>query len=280
MNHSGACAIVLAALVVAAGTTACGDDASAPDASAPDSSITDGGDAARMDAAGPDSSASDASGTDVSMGSDATTDADPVTCDHPVCTALPQCGCAPSEACYLDSTTEDSACLPAGTTGASERCTDDNDCMPGVRCVEFADDRRVCQTACVDDGDCSAGATCLPLHDDAGDVLVGVSSCSVPCDPITNAGCGVNTTCDIYAYGAPKGTVTLCSPAGSIGSRGDCSGDLFGCEQGTICVTVGPASRCAGFCRLAMGDADCPGAACREPEDPLVVGGTMYGICI
>lgn len=185
------------------------------------------------------------------------------------CTASGTCFAAPiAGACSDGLVCDVAAGCRAPTTYVA--CAGDAECSAGKICVqEFSVSR--CRTACASDADCGSGQRCgaevgqIRAHC-AGD----------PCDPVTDTGCPLGTTCTALPFlttpGEPTTRILLpaCRPAGSTPERAPC-GTTTECASGT-CESFGLSSgACARHCRT---NADCDELCARYRLDE-----DDFGLC-
>lgn len=187
-----------------------------------------------------------------------------------VCTTFPQCGC-PSQACDVTGTDGKTACVPAGTRGRHQRCTDYGQCARGFSCVYD-----VCMPFCGATSDCSAAVCRNVQYVDPVSKLTkdipGFRVCMAQCDPINpTTACGSSTTCLFTSS-----TATTCAAAATSTTAGTCAADPFACAPGYVCVGTGDCKR---WCRIGF-TGDCPtGKTCGKLTTAPTIGTIEYGVC-
>lgn len=210
---------------------------------------------------------------DVSLGCQPTS-----SCSESPCRLVaPQCGCAAGEGCYLSGGTR--VCVTAGTTAVGARC-DTAQCVPGAICVNIAATgtaTAICHRNCTTDSGCPGlGALCI-----GGIMGSSDKTCTVDCDPATQAGCPTGTDCSFFTESAgAMRTLTDCSaPVGTGGQNASCADDTD-CQKGYACITTsGTIKQCLHWCRRPAG-LECPGiTSCFGFETPIIWNSTEYGVC-
>jgi hypothetical protein len=198
------------------------------------------------------------------------------------CVILPQCGCTGNTACDVDvSDLDGTACRTINASGTStSTCTNSMECDTGFVCLGD-DDFASCKQYCVDDADCGAprGRCIYTITDNNNQPIADIPNvCSSNCDPLStnNVECPSTYKCTLFSQ--PTYKVVDCSPAGA-GTQGTACANDTGCARGYQCVTFGSnPSRCARICDTAV--PVCPSStSCIGFTDPMIVGGTTYGVC-
>lgn len=116
---------------------------------------------------------------------------------HSPCGALcPSDGACVEGACIRASADAGTADAGGGSTdgGASfarVACSTSASCTSPMECVQFQGATRVCRAPCTTLAECGEAATCAHFGD------TGEDYCSIPCDPVTNAGCAPGDSCDL-----------------------------------------------------------------------------------
>jgi hypothetical protein len=179
------------------------------------------------------------------------------------------CGCnAPDKCSVTDETTGKSQCTKAGSLGAYQPCSDDNDCAAGTWCDHFAN---TCGKICASSADCTSGGVCFsPLNADLSESIPGLGVCTANCSPLTGSPCGNNATCTFDS------SLTVFDCFASLNrTEGQACTKLRDCGKGLACLASGT---CAQWCVKA---ADCKNGKtkCTLFNPAITVGGTSYGFC-
>ena len=162
----------------------------------------------------------------------------------------------PGEACVSDASCEG----PCVNGVCSPACGDDDDCGPGLACIERSGAAR-CTRTCGGSGDCAAGLLCVvrgpasgfcvapgpgaggvdcELREDCASWFCGAGRCLSTC---ADGGCPAETTC------LALHTQSVCIPAGD-------GADEAACAQGADCASgVCRGGRCTVSCAVG---GDCP----------------------
>ena len=215
------------------------------------------------------------------------------TCGGTGCTAMcadtpcrvvnPQCGCPSGQGCYLSGATR--LCASAGTSAPGTICAGISSCTPGHICINVARSGtavNMCNAFCNTDAECGGGLCLYTLNDGSGGTVPDVTICSNPCDPIAQTGCPATTSCQILqeSMGAMRYFTDCSSPTGTGGQGTSCTGQED-CAAGFGCV--GMPGECLQWC-TGIGStgpaAGCTGSLrCYGFTTPIVVSGTIYGVC-
>jgi hypothetical protein len=211
-------------------------------------------------------------------------------CTPPVsgtCDTSPQCGCAAGQTCNVTSFgTGATSCVPAGSAGAWQACSQIGDCAAGLQCVFGA-----CRPFCEVPADCNdrPGQQCQQVQavygQDGGPAdTPGMKICTAQCAlEKPDAVCGAGVTCVLDGS-----SITNCYPTDGTGTGpGGCSqGHGETCAPGYECVGVTDGQMvtsygCYHWCRLGQAKLDCPTSTwtCQALTNSPIVGSTTYGIC-
>jgi hypothetical protein len=205
-------------------------------------------------------------------------------CTDPICDLYPQCGCQTGEKCTLDSSSNNE-CVSAGSTQPGGICTADTDCAAGGICLGRTASEGQCLAYC--DPTTQAGCTgttsyCVELVDSSQIPIPGAGVCTFTCLPHNpTSGCPAGYGCEIYIHNISQVTFTDCHGdvgPGTYGSTCDPTNGPF-CAAGYGCFNDGPPSHCYQWC---TGTSSCAFGSCDPAAftDPIVLGGTEYGICL
>ncbi len=203
--------------------------------------------------------------------------------EQPCKLTAPQCGCPETQACTID-TTNERACVEAGSATAGQPCNASTLCEPGTMCVGYQTGLLSCAPFCATDADCTApGGLCtINLSDGNGGDVPNVTLCSENCNPVTNTGCQVQGTSCQVGLRDMIDPYTLCTPSGAGVQQAACT-DSSDCAPGFACLnTAQMTTLCFQWCDVQA--ANCPGAlVCQaleiSPGVPLTIGNTTYGAC-
>jgi hypothetical protein len=216
---------------------------------------------------------------DASVDASAPPDAAP-----PSCTVVPQSGCAGSApACDITAAADGTLACRAVTAqgGATSHCPALTDCKVGFTCMgDGKGDPDYCAKFCDVDADCSpsTGSRCMnPLQGPTGHPL-GVSTCSIACNPSKQTGCPSGMGC--LAFDDPAGDFSDCFYMGKTPDGDTCISDAD-CMPGSSCVNDATGTgACTHFC-VVGNDATCPAGLqlCQAFSTPLVIAGVQYGGC-
>jgi hypothetical protein len=196
------------------------------------------------------------------------------------CKLVVQCGCPADEKCTVDSG-GDTNCEDDGDVSFGQTC-DDGDCEAGTICLPRDESPAVCKKFCNSHADCDGdGAFCtIDVLDDDDNIVA--SACTMDCDPIGGAmsGCPAPETKCIIRRANDAATIwgTDCVATGTS-LQGQSCATSEDCAAGLVCTTT---MQCVTLCDAdAMPETLCPGGtACQsDPNNPLTVGSTTYGIC-
>jgi hypothetical protein len=257
------------------------DDGSATDAEGTDASET--GDAGHDSGTTTEDAGHD-SGTTTDAGHDSGTTAD---AGHDSGTTV-DAG-TDSGTTIVDSGT-DSAPITVATGGA---CDTGQTCATGDECAggqEPDGGGFLCFQQCTTNSNCTeppvnSGGTSEPKNGPYCVDVVGTGTtpniCSVPCNPVTNAGA---TGCPDGLACAYEGSTTIpeytdCVAAGGVASGGTCKDTTLAnsCGAGLVCVVTGTST--SGTCRVvcrAGNNADCPSGTCGTFSG---ITSPMFGFC-
>jgi hypothetical protein len=200
--------------------------------------------------------------------------------DAEACTLVAQTGCPAGRACDLaDSDTGDTECRRIDRDGDDRSlCDDAFDCGAGFTCVDDPAGESSCLRYCQDEGDCDnpGGACDVELVDSAGDPIPGVTLCTQSCNPVTSNGCPPTWGCQVYT----GNDSTACRPSGPGGHMAVCTGDED-CRVGYGCVNAGQLV-CLRNCRVGVTGvcSQLSGTICTGYQDPAIIGGVEYGVCL
>jgi hypothetical protein len=168
-------------------------------------------------------------------------------------------------------------------------CTTLEGCPEGHECVQDPGaTMSVCRRPCSLDIECGNGRTCAVL-----DRFSGRGYCSIPCDPLTAAGCPSGEGCDLIERQTPTlpdggdryarfYDCRRAEPTGTAGVVCD-PGDPIGCASGFTCYFLGAGPACERWCRATTGAAQSPDCPPAHRCDPATVApdiaGTPLGVC-
>ncbi len=185
---------------------------------------------------------------------------------------------------------------PPATVATGGACDDGQTCATGDVCAggsEADGGGYLCYQTCTGTSSCTApavpsGTTSEPKNGPyCVDTITGPpvqKICSVPCNPVTNAGasgCPDGLACG-YAASTTSSPAeyTDCEPAGSVLAGGTCTEATLAtsCDFGLVCIVSGTSSSgtCRYVCRAGV-NADCPtGDTCKTFTG---ITSPMFGYC-
>jgi hypothetical protein len=161
---------------------------------------------------------------------------------------------------------------------------EEHDCLYADNCTETcdngqddnADGKADCEDVrCIDAPECAwrVTATCSDDRALPAESCVELGTQGFPCDPITNAGCLPEQSCELVG-----GTFLCFGPPNDIAPCERCGGLRGRCAAGTTCMTY-VSARCAPFCCT---DADCgEGSTCNREYVAFGLGrmDSPVGVC-
>jgi hypothetical protein len=173
------------------------------------------------------------------------------------------------------------ACVVRGDDAAiGEACTPYG-CAPGLHCIRRYDDPGVCHAWCDDHDDCDPNSRCLVRLSDGMEGVFEQRLCSLPCDPLTGAGCNLaDTRCLLLFNDAANEAYTSCSGYRQPGTDGAPCNDSGDCGPAHYCSgSSNPPGICRRYCDVAA-DACPTGQSCVEFSSFTVIDGVVYGLCL
>ncbi len=186
------------------------------------------------------------------------------------CDPVAQSGCGTGQECtVLDNAI---TCAPAGNKPEAAPCAaNTSQCAPGATCIDVSSTTPLCRTICKTDSECKASfgqekSRCVTLSD------FPVNLCSVPCNPIPEAGpsgCPASLSC-VYTTLPSIGALTDCIKLGLGQDGSSCPNGVTDCAEGYTCNAS--VHRCRKLCRPDF-VTDCDGQCLSQM-------GAAYGICI
>lgn len=207
--------------------------------------------------------------------------------EQPCKLTAPQCGCAAGEACTIGAG-NDRVCAAAGNAGWGSQCTAQNNCQPGLLCVQTSASVSTCSRFCTTDAECQApGGICIrTLNDGNGGAIPDATLCTENCDPALNTGCPApGTACQIGREqdGAMR-FFTTCAGSGAATQGASCA-TVDDCAPGYSCFNTDPndpnAAVCLRWCDQnapsCPGGTSCVGVTIDGVD--IVVGNKLYGAC-
>lgn len=198
-----------------------------------------------------------------------------LSCSETPCRLLsPQCGCPAGRGCALDSDNM-RVCVPAGPAVSGEACSSGNLCSPGNDCITVGGSGGPshCRQYCNSNSDCTgAGSICF-LE------IEGLSSnfCTVTCEPTDATDC-TGGACLVLRDMSNR-TFTACTRGGA-GTQGSVCNDTSRCSHGFGCYTFGGSDQCLRYCTISPPGNQCGSLRCIPFQDPHVVGGVEWGVCV
>ena len=101
--------------------------------------------------------------------------------------------------------------------------------------------------------------------------------CTVPCQPITSAGCDPTWSCQILWEGTRSVYLTDCDQAGAKAVGSTCAASSE-CARSLVCFN----SVCKRYCHVGGPASDCPGTfnSCQTVQNHAWIGGIEFGVCL
>jgi hypothetical protein len=220
----------------------------------------------RLDAGAADGSAPIADGGIAPDGRVSCDPNTPASCNGGTCflDCQPQTGMAPP------------LCTQAGTAKAGERCSANEDCVPGAQCLKFgcADGSAIstCLQFCQQDNQCASASCSTPIP--CGSADTGYKACAQACDPVGTAtvGCAMGLNCFVFQNEVPD---CDCASAKRTKGNGDACGSSDECKAGLLCVSMAGTQVCRPLCRLSA--PSCASGTCTKLVMPDY---KTYGACL
>jgi len=216
--------------------------------------------------------------------------------------------CGGGKTCQVNCDTRMGECITGGTGVRGSACTNNNNCMPGTQCFDYASagcDVKLCLRFCNDDNGCLASAADGGAGDGGGAEMGGAavgtrSVCAGPvqCMGVATAYHTCTFACDprqtaTAASGCPAGLACLivanmdqvdcgCAEKTRTGTDGVNCTSSTQCAPGYVCNMLGNSQKCRAVCRCDASGMTCtaPNTCANSKTCSALMNDTTFGACL